>query len=171
MNKKAQVQNMETITVVIIIIVMIIFGVVYASNQRTGSLERERERLRDVEAMEIATQVMSMNFLKCSEGEATNDACIDYYKIQALSENIQEDENLLHFHNLLGDSKIKIKILKNLSYTQENENITIFKAPETENKSSIKITTPINVNNPVQRINYFSIMEVTVFRWKKHKWK
>lgn len=163
--KKAQIQNMETITVIIIIIVLIIFGIVYATSQRTDSLEQERIRTQDLKAMEIATNALNMNFVKCSEAGASIEACADYYKIKTLNKTTMTDENLMHFYRLFGDSKIKVNIYKNLTApNEENQKITIYSAPGMENKSQMMIRTPINVRDPVQRKTYFAIMEVTAFR-------
>lgn len=163
MTKKAQIQNMETITVVIIIIILIVIGVVYASNQRRSSLEEERQRVQDLEAMKVATNTLNLEFLKCSEARAISDICIDYFKIKALSEKSTLDENIFYFNSLFGDSNIQVNILKNISLNQENENITLFEVP-IENKTTIKTRIPVTVKDAVRDINFFAIMEVSVFR-------
>ena len=156
---------METITVVIIIIILIVLGIVYASNQRRSSMEQERERSRDLDAMIITTNVLNMDFVRCSQLETTQDACADYYKIKALSEHAMKEENRLFFNRLLGDAEITVRIMKNISFSdQDNENITLFRPTGTENKSRIMINTPIIVNDPVRNINYFALMEVIAFR-------
>ena len=162
-NKKAQIQNMETITVVIIVMILIVIGIVYATNQKKASLTEERERTKDIEAMTTATNVLSMDFLKCTRGSATRETCIDYYKIKALNNNVFKEENYLHFYRLFGESKIEIKIIKNIT-GKENENRTIYSWEDTENKTSIIIKTPITIEDAVWNINYFGIMEVTAYR-------
>lgn len=165
MRKKGQIQNMETIAVVIIIIILIVIGIVYASGQKRDSLLREREKTKDLEAMEIATNTLSLDFVKCTEKEAQLGACMDYYKIKALSNKLFLDENYMHFARIFKDSNIEIKIMKNLtSSIDENENITIFTIPNTENKTRMMIKSPIIVKDSVRNLNYFAIMEVTVFR-------
>lgn len=162
--KKAQIQNMETITVVIIIIILIIFGIVYAGNQRKQSLEREEEKTEGFRAMEIVTNTLNMDFVKCSEGGTTYSACLDYYKIQALSEQSTTEENYIHFFKLLGNSQINLTIHKNISFHDEtNEVMELFTSINTENLSKTRITTPVIVQDPVKKINYFGLMEVAIY--------
>lgn len=155
---------MESITVVIIIIILIVFGVVYASNQRRSSIEQERQRVQDLEAMKIATNTLNLEFVKCSEAEAVSDTCIDYFKIMALSKESRSDDNIFFFNSLFGDSRIVVSVLKEISSNQENKNITLFEAPMIQNKSRITVRTPVTVNNPVSNINFFGVMEVSIFR-------
>jgi hypothetical protein len=163
--KKAQIQNMETITVVIIIVMMIIFGLIYASSQRQDSIQRDRERISDTEAMLITKNTLNLDVVKCSQSEASLETCIDYHKIKALSENAKKEENIFYFNRLFGNSDIRIIILKNLTQNQENENITIHNTTQNEEYvNKVQIRTPVTVKEPVHNINYFSIIEVTAYR-------
>ena len=156
---------METITVVIIIMILIIFGIVYAANQRQESSERERDRQEDYQAMEITTNTLNLDFLKCTEGGATHDSCIDYYQALSLSEKTMLEENYIHFYRLFGESRINITILKNItSPNQETKEIQLYTTRDTENKTTISVKIPITVRDPIRDKNYFSIMEVAVFR-------
>ncbi len=163
--KKAQVQNMETVAVVIIIIILIIFGIVYATNQRKGSLENEMEKLKDIDAMRITTNTLSMDFVRCSQLEANLETCVDYHKILALQKQTKNDKNYEYFYRLFGDTELKLVILKNITDSRlDAENITIYEAQETENRTKVLIRTPVTVKEIVKDINYFAVMEVTIFR-------
>lgn len=163
--KKAQVQNMETVAVVIIIIILIIFGIVYATNQKKTSLEGEVQRLKDIDVMKLTTNIINMDFVRCSQLEANLETCVDYHKILALKDETTKDKNYEYFYHLFGDTEIKLIILKNLTNTElDTENITIYEAQETENRTKIPINTPVTVKEIVTDVNYFAIMEVTVFR-------
>lgn len=162
--KKAQIQNMETITVVIIIIILIIFGIVYAGKQRGLAIEREKQATENLRAMEIVTSTLNLDFLKCSQGGTTQSACVDYYKILALSEHALKSENQMHFFQLLGNSDINVTIHRNISSSDENQVIIqLFESINTENLSAIRISTPIIVRDPITRMNYFGLMEVVTY--------
>ena len=154
---------METITVVIIIIILIIFGLVYAGNQRKIAIERERQATENLRAMEIVTSTLNLEFLKCSQGGTTQSACVDYYKIRALSEHALKSENQMHFFQLLGNSDINVTIHRQISSTDSKQVIQLFESINTENLSAIRITTPIIVRDPITRMNYFGLMEVSTY--------
>lgn len=163
--KKAQVQNMETIAVVLVIIMLIIFGVVYATNQRKKSLGNEIERLEGIDAMRVTTNTLSMDFVRCSQLEANLETCVDYHKIKALEQETKKEKNYEYFYRLFGDTEIKLIIHKNITNTDlENENITIYEMQDKENKTKILIRTPVTVKEIVNDTNYFAIMEVSVFK-------
>ncbi|MFP4567923.1 MAG: hypothetical protein ACLFN8_03180 [Candidatus Woesearchaeota archaeon] len=163
--KKAQIQNMETIAVVIIIIILIIFGLVYAANQRKGTAEIQKSITQDTNAMKLTTNTMNLDFVKCSSFEANLETCVDYHKIKALANHTTREENYLYFNNIFGNTKIELQIIKNITNsTLQNENITLYTTFDTENKTTINIRTPVTVKEPVKNTNYFAIMEVKVYR-------
>ena len=141
------------------------FGIVYAANQRKDSIDRDKEKNLDYDAMEITTNTLNLDFVKCGEGGTTHSSCADYYKLKALSEHTQKEQNRLYFFRLFGESEINVTILKNISFNQDNEVIQLYNVPETEEKqNTIKVITPITVKDPVSDINYFALMEVSIFR-------
>lgn len=161
--KKAQIQNMETITVVIIIIILIVIGIVYAANQKKDTLKDQRETNQDLKAMEIATNAINQDFMKCSTAQANLESCVDYHKIKALAQQTKKDENYLYFYRLFEDSKVNINILKSITTNQPDENITIYEV-QGETRTTIPIRIPITVNNQINNHNYFAIMEVQTYR-------
>jgi len=168
MTKKAQIQNMETITVIIIIMLLITFGLVYASSQRRESIKEEQQQIKDLEVMTITTNILNLDFVKCTESEIIIYACVDYYKIKALAEKTRTEENYLHFYRIFGESDIKIKIYRDISFPNHefliNQNITIYNITNTENMSQKLIRTPIIIRDSVLGLNYFGIMEVIAYR-------
>lgn len=178
--KKAQIQNMESIAVIIIIGIMLIIGLVFAFNFKSEDVKKELEDKKSVQAFTIALRVSSLEELKCSSFEDAGNICLDLYLIQSFSEILKEINNqntnqnykeaYKYYYDQFKTSEVIIKIIYPplCDSTQQNckNYISLFNyTPEISSNKEYKINTitfPINVLNPVSSTYHFSIIEVRV---------
>jgi len=173
MKRQGQIQNMESIAVVIIIAILIILGIVFATSQKIGSAGTEIARVQELNSLTIAFKVAGLREIKCSTNSESGNTCFDLYRLKALGKTI--DDNTLdadkYYYDIFKKSKISIRpIYPEITIDPDDESVkTIvvyeYKLPEGQTETSIKPSFfPILLYDPLEDKNIFAMLEILVFR-------
>ena len=75
---------METMAVLVIFFILAGIGFIFYINIMKGSIEAEKEEIRQLQAIEIAQRTVFLPELQCSEGEdIVKSGCIDVEMLEA----------------------------------------------------------------------------------------
>jgi hypothetical protein len=160
MNRKAQIQNMETIVVIIIISIIMIIALVFVVKSKQGSVKTQTSALDEEKAMEVAIVASNLNELRCSEYNAMMKTCFDYHRLRAFKNVVENEDNkdaFNYYYSLLGNSKIVVQIIT------KAENVTIYDYGDSAGKSSSPVLIPTIVLDSLTKQSYFAILEVRTF--------
>lgn len=160
LHKKGQMQNAETIIVIVIVTIMMLIGLVVIVKNRMREAKNTSEDVSVQRAMEIAIVASNMNEIKCSEYTAMIKTCYDYHRLKAFSNVLSKNmhNSSLFYYYLLGNSKVEVQII-----TGTPENITLYNYNNSEDKSSFPVHMPVMVMNSMTKESYFAVMEVRTY--------
>jgi len=102
--KKAQIQYMETIFVLLILVVIIFIGTIVVYSFYSKSLNEKRQDITNIDSVTLTTSIINMPELTC--GKNTN--CIDALKILAFQETLQSNP---YYKILFRNMDISIEII------------------------------------------------------------
>ena len=156
MRKKAQIQMMETLAVLLVFFVLIIIGIVFYSKVLGGNLETQKEESIQLSAIKVAQRASTLPELQCSEDNIVSDNCIDIFKLEAASGIIKQNE--LYYYDRLLFSNVKV----NQIYPISREWV-LYERPLEEFSNKIVTKIPISLFDPVSNKNSFGIMNVELF--------
>jgi hypothetical protein len=149
-NKKrtrhGQVQLGETTAVIIIVIILLIIGIVFWNNVSSSNIKNIQSQDQELSVIEVANLVSELPELKCYDSGTEKYNCIDWYKVKAMSQAIDntEDKSIFeYYNNYFKNSRITIVKI----YPQEG-NITLY---DVKLNNSVKklINIPINIRDYV----------------------
>lgn len=156
MNKKSQIQMIETISIILIFFILLLVGYTFYTNIFKGKVDIEKEETIQLKAIAIAQRVSFLPELQCSEENIVIDNCIDIYKLIAAADIIKNNE--IFYYDKLEFSEIKIREI----YPNSNE-WDLYERPLTDYTSKISTNIPISLYNPTLKHYSFGIMEVNTF--------
>jgi len=158
-NKKSQIHMMETIAVLFIFFILAGIGFIFYINVMKGSIEAEKEEIRQLQAIEIAQRTVFLPELQCSEGEdIVKSGCIDVEMLKAFNGLGMATTNQVYYHNRLGFSEITI----NEIYPATNQ-WTLYNKPLAEFSDKIVTNLPISLKHPKENKYSFGIVKVSVY--------
>ncbi len=163
-DKKGQIQNAETIIVIIIVTILMVIGAVFAIRYKGNNTETEKKDLNEEEAMKVVIVASSLNELRCSEYSAMIKTCFDYQRLLSFSKIVTENrqDSFNYYHYLFGNSRISIQIITG-DIPPENRNILLYDYDDAEGKSSSPVFIPVIVMNSLTKESYFSVLEVRTY--------
>jgi ribosomal protein L7/L12 len=142
--RKGQVQLGETTAVIIIVIILLVIGIVFWNNVNSSDIKSMQSQSQELSVIEIANIVSELPELKCYDSGVNKYNCIDWYKVKAMSESINntEDKSVLeYYNNYFKNSKIMI-----IKIYPEEGNITLYDA-KLNNSSKKLINIPVNIRD------------------------
>ena len=156
MKKRAQVQMMETLAVLLVFFVLIILGIVFYSKIMKGSIELQKEEGIQLNAIKVSQRASTLPELQCSEDNIVSDNCIDIIKLEIASKIIRENE--IYYYDRLLFSKIKLTQIY-----PDNKEWLLYERPLDDFSNKIVTNIPISLLDPVNNRNSFGIMNVELF--------
>src|SRR3989338_1321069 len=173
-NKKSQIQIGETVAVIFVFFILIIIGFVFYARFMKSSIQSEKEELSQLSSIGIAQRIMAMPEMQCSEDiikEISN--CIYLFKLESAETVVNDEDNQVHYFDLLGFSDIAIKpvypeasnpngLLNTLKSSYNPYSNPLLEAGKLKGD---KITTnvPVSLYNPVTRKHGFGIMTIETY--------
>ncbi len=109
--KKAQIQYMETIFVLLVLIIIIFIGIIVIYSFYSKSLNEKRESFQDIDAVTLTSSIVNLPEFNC--GKTSN--CLDVMKLIAF----KSLQNKPYYKTLFKNMDITIDIV----YPQTNSNI------------------------------------------------
>ena len=158
MNRKAQIQILETIAVLAVFFVLVVLGFSLYSKFFGIGIEDEKIEGFDLNAIKISQKASFLPELQCSLGGNIIDNCIDLLKLEAMPGIISREENKLHYFDNFGFSRIMVKEIypgfrEFLVYSNSLDDYSY--------KAAINI--PISLFDPIENKYSFAVMNVEVF--------
>ena len=157
-SKKAQLQMIETIAILIVFFMLVVFGLIFYTKVMKGSYTVKLEEKTQLRAIELAQRASFLPELQCSEENIIKDDCIDLLKLEAASAIMAREENKIHYYDLLEFSTITIKEIY-----PDGSSYTIYSRPLIDYKNKISTPVPISLYNPKTKTNAFGIMTVDLY--------
>ena len=149
---------METIAVLSVFFILIIIFYVFYSNAAVD-VDKEKDRIRQLEAVKIIEQVSSLVEMQCSERGIVKDNCIDLLKVEAASEIMQNAENKEFYFDKFGFSRITIKQIY-----PEVKDIAIIYNNSLQDYSFKNIANiPVSLFDPMENKYHFGAIIVEIF--------
>ncbi|MBU1111422.1 MAG: hypothetical protein KJ896_01470 [Nanoarchaeota archaeon] len=109
MNRKAQMQMMETIGVLFIFFILVLFGIIFYFKYQQIALQEKQEELVAARAMDTTLQTLFLPELQCSRGDSEPyDNCVDLAKVRAWNETMERYYEDYYF-NLFSYSRIYVQ--------------------------------------------------------------
>jgi len=157
MKRKAQIQMLETMAVLLIFFILIVLGIVFYTNILKGNIGIQKEEVMQLNAIEISQRASSLPELQCSEENIVSENCIDLLKLQSASEIIPLNE--VFYYDSLLFSKINITEV----YPDNSRSWVLYNHTLEEFSNKIVTNIPISLFDPVTNKNSFGVMSVELF--------
>jgi hypothetical protein len=159
-NKKGQVQLGETTAVIIIVIILLVIGIVFWSRVSSSNVNDINIQSQELSVIEIANTVPELTELKCYESGVNKVKCLDWYKVLAMNESINDNSDksvFLFYNNYFKNSKITI--FRIYPEVRDN-NITIYDAKLSNNTKTLLISIPVNIRDYVAKETFYGTIVV-----------
>jgi hypothetical protein len=143
-NRRGQIQLGETTAVIIIVIVLLIIGIVFWNNVNSSNIKDIQSQSQELSVIEIANMVSDLPELKCYDAGVNKYNCIDWYKVLAMSEAINDTKDkrvFEYYNNYFKNSRITI-----IKMYPEEGNITLYDV-KLNNSAKKLINIPINIRD------------------------
>ncbi|MBN2367756.1 hypothetical protein JXC34_01960 [Candidatus Woesearchaeota archaeon] len=164
-NKKAQLQIMENVFVLIIIFIILIIAFVFAIGMQRSAQKDKLDELREIELIKKSQILNFFPELQCSDNNNLEPDCYDIYKIMSFKEKMEEDDAFLRYYKFLfGNIKITIHRYDPSPNTQNwFDPVLLFDNPKSEDLGIKIVRFPILLRNVIEEKDYFGVIEVGVY--------
>jgi len=138
----------ETIAVTIIIIILLMLGILFWNKMNSTNVEDVKIMNTELSVIEVANVVSSLPELQCSQSGVNQAKCLDWHKIKAMNESMNETKILRYYNDYFKNSRITIMTI----YPQPEpdvENMTIYDAQLDSSTITRQISIPINIYDSV----------------------
>ncbi len=149
---------METIAVLAVFFILIIIFYVFYSNAAVD-VDKEKDRMRQLEAVKIMQQVSSLVEIQCSERGIVKDGCIDLLKINRASEAMQKEENREFYFDKFGFSRMTIRQI----YPEAKDIAIIYDNSLQDHSFKDMANIPVSLFDPMEDRYYFGAITVEMF--------
>jgi len=92
MKKKAQIQMMETVMVLVVFFFIIGIGLVFFGKFQQGAIKQSQTEMFEKRAVDIALKAAYLPELACSHGQDIDYNCVDLGKVLAFSANMDKQK-------------------------------------------------------------------------------
>jgi hypothetical protein len=157
--KNAQVQMGETIAIMFVFFLLIIVGVVFYVRISTTSTYRTSAEQFERQSVEITQTISFLPELQCSESNVVTPNCFDFYKMEAMSQLVNDPKVRAFYLRDLGKATVYI----NTVYPEE-ANFTVYDNHDTNYTDASLTHIPISVYDSVNDKYNFGVMVVTIYR-------
>jgi hypothetical protein len=156
---RGQVQLGETTAVIIIVIILLVIGIVFWNKISSSNIKGIQSQSQELQVIEIANSISDFTELKCSEAGTSPVKCLDWYKILAMSQainNTGDKTAFMFYNNYFKNSRITVVKI----YPEDsNDNITLYDAKLT-NRTKLLIPIPVHIFNSVSKETYYGMIIV-----------
>jgi len=156
--RKAQIQSLETIAVLLVFFMILAFGLIFYANAQRRSLLAEQDMENTHAAIQIAQLISFSPGLQCSNDNIVEDDCFDILKLQGFSN--QHAQNQLFFYDIFKYSKISVEEVYPDSHTWD---IYINQPPPAQDRGAESIEIPLLLKDASKSQYYFGVLHVKVY--------
>lgn len=149
---------METIIVLSVFFILIVIFYVFYSNAAVD-VDKEKDRMRQLEAVKIMKQASSLVEVQCSERGIVKDGCIDLLKINGASEAMQKEENREFYFDKFWFSRLTIKQI----YPEVKDIAVIYDNSLEDYSYKDMSNIPVSLFDPIKNEYHFGTIIVEIF--------
>ena len=149
---------METIAVLAVFFILIIIFYALYSNAAVD-VDKEKDRMRQLEAVKAMKQISSLAEMQCSERGIVKDGCIDLLKINGASEAMQKEENREFYFDRFGFIRITIKQV----YPEIKDMAVIYDNSLEDYSYKDMSNIPVSLFDPIKNKYYFGTIIAEIF--------
>ena len=106
--KKAQINMMETIMVLIVFFFILVIGLVFYANIQIGNAKEDVKKYNELKAIENMQKLLFLPELQCGGGDEVF-TCIDVLKLKALANVMKNGTNRVYYSDELGNSLVMVE--------------------------------------------------------------
>ncbi len=159
MRKKAQIQMMETITVLLVFFIIVFLGLVFYSKIMRSKVSEEADKIEELSQIEIAQLASSLPELQCSQDNILRSNCIDLLKLEAASNGGVIQGNPNTYFNIFAFSNITVKTI----FPSSTEEWQLYTKEPNVIGSKLPTFFPISLYDPKEKEYRFGLMIVEVY--------
>ena len=152
MERKAQIQILETIAVLFIFFILIALGFIFYTKIFKSNLETEKEEFSQAKSVNIAQRAMFMPELQCSDDNIVKENCIDILKLQSAKQIIEDN---IIYYDLLEFSDISISQIY-----PNTEEWKLYSKTTGDFRNNFTTNVPISLFNPITKEHGFGILTI-----------
>ena len=152
MERKAQIQILETIAVLFIFFILIALGFIFYTKIFKSNLETEKEEFSQAKSVNIAQRAMFMPELQCSDDSIVKENCIDILKLQSAKQIIEDN---IIYYDLLEFSDISI-----IQIYPNPEEWKLYSRTTGDFRNNFTANVPISLFNPITKEHGFGILTI-----------
>lgn len=166
--KKAQIQYMETIFVLLVLIVIIFIGTIIVYSFYTKSLNEKRENLQDIDSITLTSSIIRLPEITCG----SNEPCLDSMKMLIFKDR----SNNNYYNTLFRDMDINVEIVfpeltdaecditkfNDINHPKNCNKFILHKSGQTTNPQIIQ--TPVQVYFPSKNKKALGILNIILYK-------
>lgn len=154
--KKAQMQMTENIVIIIVIIFLLVFGFIFYSRVREGSVKSKIKDYSELELVKASQIISNLPELSCSVESLVDVGCMNKLKLEAFVNLELTKEYFEYYRTMFGKSKIRIVSV----YQDNTTEFVIYNNSLTGEFSENSLFIPINLHNPVNDTFDFAYVQI-----------
>lgn len=157
-SKKAQIQMMENIGVLVIFFVLVIIGMIFYFTYQAGGIEEKVSEYKTRNALELASKIALLPELQCREDNVLQDHCYDMLRVASSKILFASESSTDYYFSLFGYSTIRIRSIYPNQWGAEIYNKV---RPQFTNNDTFVI--PVIVYDPASDVHNYGILDVSVY--------
>ncbi len=160
--KKAQLQIMENVFVLIIIFIILFIAFIFVIGFQKAE---QKDLANEFKQLELMKKAQVLNFLpemQCSDDNNLDPNCYDILKINAFKNELQRSD--FYYRPLLGNIKIVIKKYDpSPDINQWGDEWLLYDNPKPDFKGIKEIRYPVSLKDSLENSNYFGVIFLGVY--------
>ena len=105
MDKKSQIQSMETIAIVFVFFIFVFIGIMFYMNVARSNISERIDEYKELSKIQVVQVVSSLPELQCSQDNIVEPNCLDWMKVEEATDIVTDAD----YFDLFGFSRITIK--------------------------------------------------------------
>ncbi|MBS3106323.1 hypothetical protein J4419_01500 [Candidatus Woesearchaeota archaeon] len=154
MEKRGQMQMMETVAILFIFFILISLGFIFYTQVAKQSIATKAEEFQDLTAIQVAQLAGSLPELQCSEQNIVKENCIDYLKAQAAPAILAKPE----YFDVLGYATLTLQKI----YPGTDE-IPLYSRPLVNADNKRASFFPVAIFDPASSTTAFGVLVIEVY--------
>jgi hypothetical protein len=165
MEKKAQLQIMENVFMLLIVFVILAIALVFVMMMQKAAQKDKLEEYKELDMIKKSQILSFLPEMQCSDNNNLDPDCFDIYKIDVFTEHLKRDK--LYYPNLLGNIKIEIVEFDPSPEIPDDKRIirtwVVYDNPKPDVKGEKNLQFPVLLKDVVENSNHFGVIKLGVY--------
>jgi hypothetical protein len=158
-NKKAQMQMVENIAILIVIVFILMFGFIFYSRLHSGKIVERHREYSELELVEATQKIINLPELSCSIESVVDVSCVNKLKAEAFLELNLTKDYFEYYNSMFGFSRVSIKSV----FPDNNTDFLIYENKFESDFNEDSIFVPITIYDSITQEYNFGYIQVTKF--------